>query len=86
MNIQALYDCGFHQTVTSQTRLNNILDILLLVNDPLIGNKHTLTCPLGNSDHNKVEFEVIAAIPHEADENESYQLSNTTLLKPTGLC
>ena len=64
----AFYDCGFHQTVTSPTRLNNVLD-LDLVNDPLIVNKHTVTCPLGNSDHKKVEFELIAAIPRQADDN-----------------
>ena len=72
MNIQAyvahFYDCGFHQTVTSPTRLNDIL-YLVLVNDPLIINKLTVTCPLGDSDHNKVEFELIAAIPREVDDN-----------------
>ena len=48
--------------------LGNILD-LVLVNDPLIVNKLTVICPLGNSDHNKVEFELIAAIPREVDDN-----------------
>ena len=48
--------------------LNNILD-LVLVNDPRIVNKLTVTWPLGNSDHNKVEFELIAAIPREADDS-----------------
>ena len=60
----AFYDCGFHQTVASPTRLNNILD-LVLVNDPLIVHKLTFICPLGNSEHNKVEFELIAAIPRD---------------------
>ena len=62
------YDCGFHQTVTSPTRLDNILD-LVLGNNSLIVNKLTVTCPLGNSDHNKVEFELISAIPREADDD-----------------
>ena len=67
----AFYDCGFHYTVTSLTRHDNILD-LVLVNDPLIVNKLTVTCSLGNSDHNKVEFELIAAIPARRTTMQSY--------------
>ena len=82
MNIQA-YVAHFmivdftKLSLSKPTRLDNILD-LVLVNDSLIVNKLTVTCPLGNSDHKKVEFELITAIPARRTAMQSYQLSNTT--------
>jgi len=49
---------GLIQCVAEPTRENNILD-LILVNDPLIINSCVTAAPLGNSDHNIVEFNLV---------------------------
>jgi len=57
---------GLIQCVAEPTRENNILD-LVLVNDPLIINSCVTTAPLGNSDHNIVEFNLV--IPTDKTSN-----------------
>ena len=49
---------GLIQCVAEPTRENNILD-LILVSDPLLINSCVTTAPLGNSDHNIVEFNLV---------------------------
>jgi len=52
---------GLVQCVTEPTRVNNILD-LILVNDPLLINSCTTTAPLGNSDHVTVDFNLVLPV------------------------
>ena len=56
------------QVVDAPTRKGNILD-LILVNDPLITN--LVDCPpIGNSDHNSIEFDLLTidhALPNTND-------------------
>ena len=57
---------GLIQCVAEPTRDNNILD-LILVNDPLVINSCVTATPLGNSDHNIVEFNLV--IPTDKPSN-----------------
>ena len=63
---EALLGFDPEQCVTEPTREHNILD-LILVNDPLVINSCVTAAPLGNSDHNIVEFNLV--IPTDKTSN-----------------
>ena len=54
----SILDNGLHQLVEFPTRKGSILD-LVIVNDPLIINNLAVCCPLGRSDHNMIEFDLL---------------------------
>ena len=58
--IEFTREFGFEQYVSEATRNNNILDIVL-VNDPLMVVDCKVNAPLGNSDHDIVEFRLALA-------------------------
>ena len=58
--IEFTHEFGFEQYVSEATRNNNILDIVL-VNDPLMVVDCKVSAPLGNSDHDIVEFRLTLA-------------------------
>ena len=53
---------GFQQLVTAPTRMNNILDLVLVDNDRLVFDVVVVEC-FGGSDHNSVNFCIAATQP-----------------------
>ena len=59
-----LFEIGLFQLVNAPTRENNILDLVFVNNPCLVSNIDTCP-PLGNSDHNGVEFSLQFSVQNE---------------------
>jgi len=63
---------GFVQCVTESTRGPNTLD-LILCNDPLLVNETFTTSPLGNSDHDCIQFNIVLPEHEAVNETDDVQ-------------
>ena len=62
----ALFDCGFYQVGLEPTRFIDILD-LVFVNDPFIVNNISVECPIGDNDHNTVNFDLLSVVVNRSN-------------------
>ena len=56
----SIFDYGLHQIVDSPTRKNYLLD-LIIINDLLIVSELIVFPPIGNSDHNSIQFDLLVS-------------------------
>jgi hypothetical protein len=72
--LDLVQDCFWHQLVTSPTRGDNILDLILTSDEEMVDNVLVIES-LSNSDHNMIKFELFLEISTKEDKQIRYDLN-----------